>query len=154
MVFVNAAAFDVSRRALHYYDSFIGKLGYLDVWLPRWVLTTLTATLVLFGVTRDRRESAPRFTLPEKGLLLMIAGVTGVMVMVLQYLDWVTVGGLDLRGALQGRYVYPVAPALLLVAPRLPLSDRWTQYRPHIVIAVYGILLTITVATLVTRYYS
>jgi uncharacterized membrane protein len=154
MVFVNAAAFDVSRRALHYYDSFIGKLGYLDVWLPRWVLTTFTATLVLFGVTRGGRESAPRFTLPEKGLLLMIAVVTGVMVMVLQYLDWVNVGGLDLRGALQGRYVYPVAPALLVAAPRLPLPDRWTQYRPHVVVAVYGILLTITVATLVTRYYS
>jgi hypothetical protein len=66
----------------------------------------------------------------------------------------VNVGGLDLRGALQGRYVYPVAPALLVAAPRLPLPDRWTQYRPHVVVAVYGILLTITVATLVTRYYS
>jgi uncharacterized membrane protein len=154
MVFVRAATFDVSRRALHYYDSFIGKLGYLDVILPRWVLTSFTALLALFGLSRDVSESRPRFTPLERVILATIPAVTFVLTMLLQYLDWVTVGGLDLRGVLQGRHYYPVAPLLLIALPRLPLSDRWRRSRPSVFAAGYAVLLAATVITLVRRYYG
>jgi len=153
MVFVRAATFDVSRRFVHYFDSFIGKLGYLDVVLSRWIINAFTAFVVLLGVTRTRGEPASPFSRIERGLLLAIPVLTVILTVFLQYLDWVTVGGKDLRGVLQGRHYYPVAAALLIAAPRLSLPDRWASVRPLAFTGGYAGLLAASVAELLHRYY-
>lgn len=154
MVFVDALWFDVSRRWPQYYDSFIGKLGWLDVPLPRWTLTVLTILFVLFALTRCRSEAGSPFTLVESTLLAAIPILTFLITALLQYLDWVTVGAGDLRAGLQGRYFYPVVPALLVIAPRLPLSDAWARYRPAVFMLGYGVCLIVTGITLLQRYYG
>ena len=153
-VFVNAFVFDVSRRWPHYYDSFVGKLGWLDVELPRWSLTALTLLFLLFAVTRCRSEVASPFTWWQSALLAAIPVLTLVLTAFLQYLDWVTVGAGDLRNVLQGRHYYPVVPALLIAAPRRPLPDAWARYRPVVFVVGYGVCLTATAITLLQRYYG
>jgi uncharacterized membrane protein len=155
MVFVRVVQADLSRHALRYYDSFIGKLGYLDVMLPRWALTGFTVCLVWFGVTRARGDAAAaRFTVSERVLLLAIPIVTIVLMMVLQYLDWLPVGAEDLRGVLQGRHLYPVAPAVLLAASRIALPEWWARARPVVFVAAYATGLIVTAMALLGRYYG
>jgi len=154
MVFVRAVQFDVSHRALRYYDSFIDTLGYLDVAPARWVTTALTALAIFFGMTRSSDELGSPFSGIERAILVTLAAVTVVATMLLQYLDWVTVGALDLRGVLQGRHYYPVAALLLLVLPRMPLPRAWHAIRPAMFVLGYATLLFATGYTLMERYYG
>lgn len=154
MVFVNAVWFDVSRRWPHYYDSFIGKLGWLDVELPRWTLTVLTLLFVAFAVTRGRGETTTPLGAGATLVLLAIPVLTFIGTALLQYLDWVTVGAGDLRRALQGRYYYPVIPGFLIIAPRFAVPDAWTRYRPIVFVLGYGVCLSATMIVLLQRYYG
>jgi hypothetical protein len=114
----------------------------------------LAVLFVLFAVTRARSESGTPFTLVESFLLAAIPVLTFLITAFLQYLDWVTVGAGDLRGVLQGRHYYPVVPALLVIAPRLPLPDSWVRYRPIVFVIGYGVCLTAAAVTLWQRYYG
>jgi hypothetical protein len=153
MVFVHAVMADLAGHASRYTDSFLGKLGWLDVFLPRWVLNATAVLLLLFSLTSSARDEHPMLSAAQRAALLSIAVLTFAMSMFLQYLDWVPVGYPTLRGVLQGRYYYPIAPAIAMAAPHFHLPASWSMLRPWVFTIGFAIVLGATANTLIARYY-
>jgi uncharacterized membrane protein len=131
---------------------FIGKLGWLDTGLPRfltWLCGVMLAAAAFAAIAPGnwkRRDAAPWIS---AGCIL--AALCGVLV--IQYLTW-TVPGAPVVDGLQGRYFLP--PALMLVT-LLPKTERVVSRRDMVRAAVVlfpVISVAATVYTLLLRYYA
>lgn len=94
-----------------YVYSFLGKLGWMDLDLPRpYYAAAAVQLLVAFALTWGRaRAAAP--------LLVLAAAVGSVAtVFAVQYATWTPVGAPTIDGV-QGRYFLPVAAMLVALAP-------------------------------------
>ncbi len=130
-------------------ESFLGRLGWLDLPLPRWERQVALASLVLALLC----AAAPRGPRGARSLALLLGVAAVGAVFALQYLTWTPVGGPIVEGV-QGRYFLPLA---LLLAPCLPVRPLLGRVAgPLATVALPGLAAVTLAATLwevVARYY-
>lgn len=141
--FVVLAARDYAQNIDQYYEHFIGRLGWLDIGLPRFVRW-------MFGLLFLYIAGATAVELTAQRRLLLLAAFLGTLLIVSlsQYLIWTAVGANEIHG-IQGRYFLPVAPLLLLACSR-----RLWPFRAAVPLAVALVANGVAVATLSRHYYG
>ena len=135
-----------------YLESFIGKLGWLDLSLPRLYIEVAWAILLfaaLASLPRVPTETPDRRAAALTALALVSA--VGVLFAAL-YVSWTPVGNFIVDG-IQGRYFIPLAfflPALI------PFGSRRELLRPLTwAVAAFPIAsVTVVVLGIVRRYYE
>jgi uncharacterized membrane protein len=126
--------------------SFIGALGWLEVWLPGWTII-ISYTLLLYCCTFDQSQ----IVIPLRARILFISLFLFVLLLILitQHLIWDPVGG-EIIQSLQGRYLTPFAFLLFITFQR---NDRRSQVQiATIVISVFT--LVIAAFLLRERYFN
>ena len=100
----------------------IGVLGRLDAALPDWLYSLWTDVFVVAVLTElvAPRKAGHRFRLDDMVLLAVCIGLAGTAICVSLYLSWTPVG-FDHAEGVQGRYLLPFAPFLVLALPRLAI---------------------------------
>ena len=134
-----------------YVTTFLGVLGRLDVVLPAWLYGSLAVALVTLPVLEARD---PEALVPARriGLLALFALSTGA-VFTMIYLAGNEVGAPLIRGV-QGRYLWPLAPLLLLAVPargRSPEEERGEFLAAFV--AGVSIASLVSLRALWVRYY-
>ena len=125
-------------------ESFLGRLGWLDLVLPAWLRDLALAGLVLGALT----SSAPvRRGAGWLGLGVALATIGAVFG--LEYVAWTPLGAGVVEGV-QGRYFLPVALLLAACLPSRPLLPRAAGLALP---AVAALTLAGTVWQVVDRYY-
>ncbi|MCZ6465483.1 MAG: DUF2142 domain-containing protein [Proteobacteria bacterium] len=137
------------------------SLGWLDVPLPGWIVPTTLAAIAV-ALVLDRSGEI-RFTpLQRLGALGIVLG-TVVGAALALYLFWTPPGAPTVYGFM-GRYLYPVAPLLLVVAANPPVPASWSPFWNRMVERVAPFLPVVlavvfvagnatAVARLIERYY-
>ena len=96
---------DLGRRAYEYWRQAVGRLGWLNLWLPEWIPAGF---LVVFGIALC---CGPRVSSPPNGwqrTALAAAAIIGVLgVLLALYATFNGVGSRHVRGV-QGRYFIPI----------------------------------------------
>ena len=97
----------------------VGVMGWLNMFVPNpvvlmWTIALATGLCELFG--RPSRWSVLRI-----GWVLAVLLMTLDLIYLSQYLSFTEVGSRLVQGV-QGRYLLPLLPFVLLAAPALPLS--------------------------------
>jgi uncharacterized membrane protein len=129
--------------------TFIGVLGWLDIFLQPWVYFSFAVVLPFVGLTDGNRHIA--LSTPARLLFAAVVSVTCTIVLTTMYFTWTPLGARIIEGV-QGRYFIPVAPLLLLL-----LHNR--RIRPlgevgSLVLWSYlCLVLTATVIAVVARFY-
>lgn len=136
---------DFLARGVEYAEQMAGRLGLLDVFLPKWAIglewLLLVAILLTAGEAIPR---AQRLTAIAVALALMIA-ISATL-----YLTWTPNCAETVEG-IQGRYFLPILPLLLLGLS----NPRWRWWRPGAFTTSVIALVVNAVAlhALVERYY-
>jgi uncharacterized membrane protein len=121
-------------------DSFIGRLGWLNVPLPGWLHACAVVALAA-GLWLRPRGAASTPRLAGAVWIFVLAYVVVELIFVAHYLAWTPVGNYAAHGA-QGRYFLPLAPmvalALTWCLPPPPVSAAERTLR--------GLLLLTTLA--------
>ena len=134
-----------------YRHMFIGVLGWLDTYLPVWLLNAYTILLLLAAAFDGDRDV--RLGLAQRLWLCFIAAAGLLGVSLSAYCLWTEVGAADLD-SIQGRYFIPLAPVVLLLFYNSTLASRVKPWH-KVAVAIPSLALTalLTVATLIDRYY-
>ncbi|XXF80653.1 DUF2142 domain-containing protein [Myxococcaceae bacterium GXIMD 01537] len=131
---------------------FMGVLGWMDAYLPIPDLQHLAALALV--VALGDGHARIRFGVKDR-LLALTSVVLGILAIEgMLYLTWTAVGAPEVAGV-QGRYLIPLAPALLLVF----YPPRWSTWllgwlKPVLVLAFIIQSPLITFTGLTTRYYA
>lgn len=146
---IAARAFLYQHEAYRY--MFVGVLGWLDTYLPDWLLNGY-ALLLLLAAAFDGHAGVKMGLVRRTWVCAIgVAGLLGVSLSL--YCLWSAVGS-PVLDSIQGRYFIPLAPVLLLVLYNATLADR---IKPWIKVAIVvpSLVLTwaITVHRLIDRYY-
>ena len=107
-----------------YLEQMIGRLGMLEIPLPRWLIATVLVILLLAMITAGG-EMSP--ALRVSALVILLGSLMGILLA--SYLTWTPIGGDTVEG-IQGRYFLPLLPLvgvtfgfsvsrLAAIAPRL-----------------------------------
>jgi uncharacterized membrane protein len=132
-----------------YLSSYIGRLGWLDTVLPKYIYFTYPFIILLVSLIDQKKQL---FFAPwQKLISFLIAGAVFYAIFLSLYLTWTPVGYKTLEG-MQGRYLIPIGPVLLPLSLNniFPTSKSWKS----ILVVVYlFIVLSITIRTLILRYY-
>ena len=139
-----------------YFQQFAGVLGFLDTYLPDWVIYTTWAVILIACL--DHLVPPGNVRLLHVSLFLGISLVTSFIVTFIIYLTWEKVGGTTLIG-IQGRYFIPLSPLIGLVIARVRelMPNSWLRHLPllnAISISILPSLLLVTLFTLYARYYE
>lgn len=94
---------------------FFGVFGP-PVQLPAELIIVLAGLAMAALLSGDRVAVPALQTWPAKGLAIAIAAVTLLLILTLLYLQWTRFGSPVIDG-FNGRYLYPLAPLLLLFVP-------------------------------------
>jgi uncharacterized membrane protein len=94
---------------------FLGVFGP-PVRLPMLVIVALAGLLMLTVASGERMAKPALKSWRTRALAIAIAAVTVVVILTLLYLQWTRFGGPVIDG-FNGRYLYPLAPLLLLLIP-------------------------------------
>jgi uncharacterized membrane protein len=143
-------SFMVSWKGL--FVSFIGVLGFLDVWLPNWVYFTYPFAL-LAAALFDANCKEPLNGLKRSWILLICIG-SFVLIELSMYLTW-TQPGAPIVCGVHGRYFIPLAiPVLLAVLYNRKLALFKRPVFP-LVISLYSfVVLTASCWAVYVRYYG
>lgn len=135
-------------------ESFVGRLGWLDLWLPRafivgaWLVLGLAAFLVI-AWRLPWRPAAPGITLVA--LLLSFGAIFGAL-----YLSWSPVG-FSYAGGAQGRYFIPLAMFIPAIFPAPEGAGQpgvaWRRVAAIPVLVFPLVSFGISVAGIIDRYY-
>lgn len=142
----------VQEQSAAYFYSFIGVLGWLDTWLPRWIYMTYFPVLVAVSVLAPAGEGQA-LRLWEKGAFLAAGLLSFFLIHVAQYLTWTKAGAAAVNG-IQGRYFIPlVVPVMLIFLNRI--TPRVLQWFSGGIVTVYSaFVLYATCLAVFTRYYG
>lgn len=143
LAFVRVAVSDYVQHALPYVEQIVGRLGWLDIAIPRIVI--FAYGILFFYVALSL---SLRLRVIERTMLAIVLVATLFVLSLAQYLLWTSVGSAAIDG-LQGRYFIPIAPLVILMisAPYL----RWKRWAICIV-AIPGN--AIALYTLARHYYG
>jgi hypothetical protein len=117
--FARIATVDYARHGLQYLDHLVGRLGWLDVGLPRVILV---AFVLLFAYATLSVNVTLRAV--DRAVIAAVFVATLLIVSLSQYLLWTPVGSEAVEG-MQGRYLLPAAPLVLLALSAPRLRGRW-----------------------------
>lgn len=95
--------------------SFVGWLGWLDTHLASHVLEAYAIALLVMCIPEAEQPARWKLSWPQIAMLLLAAALSTAMLATLQYLFWTPVHGLLVDG-MQGRYLIPLAPLVLVAA--------------------------------------
>jgi uncharacterized membrane protein len=131
-------------------QSYVGILGWLDTKLPQLIYPTFYLVLLFIALTDNHMEFS--FSYRQKIFLALIALSAFLIVATGQYITWTPVGAAKIN-AIQGRYLIPVIPplVLLLYNHRFHLKEFILQYLDSMYL---GVILTITMVTIFLRYFQ
>lgn len=141
---------------LHYWPSlvfsFVGVLGFLDVWLPKWIYFTYPFLLIGVAVF-DKYYHGSLNWIKRSWIILICLGVF-LLIELSMYLVW-TKPGAEIVEGVHGRYFIPlIIPALLAIA----YSQRFRFLNKSLVplgISIYSfIVLTASCWAVYARYYG
>jgi uncharacterized membrane protein len=102
--FVAIVIADYVRHAPRYAEGLVGRLGMLDVPLPRAVVVMLIVLVIAVALTND-----VRFTAKERMLAAVAIAASMLLISVSQYLIWTAPNAPFIDG-IQGRYFLPLLP--------------------------------------------
>ena len=153
LAFLHALSATIADQWRHYRDSFIGKLGWLDVVLPPWLILTYVWLLPFVAVFL-KQEQNPRLSARQLAVLLGVFGLNLLQIFTMMYLSWSAVGADRIEGV-QGRYFIPLAPLLLIVLSRFPILPALEIKRKtaRLVCLVIVISALVALKAVVQRYY-
>lgn len=132
-----------------YFTGYIGTFGWLDTHLPKWLI--YFSYLIIVFVAIANNDQKIKFSLKNKGVLFLSFIASLVLLLLSQHLTWDVVGG-DRIVTIQGRYLIPILPSLFMLCYNLRSNFR--QLVPLTVIVYSTTALSVTVYTLLMRYYS
>jgi uncharacterized membrane protein len=141
--FVALAAKDYANNIDAYYEHFTGRLGWLDIGLPRFV-RWMFGLLFLYVAA----SAAVQLSVQRRVLFVALFLGTLLVISLSQYLIWTAVGAGEIHG-IQGRYFLPAAPLLLLA-----ISRRWIPFHAAVPLAAGVVANVVALATLAHRYYG
>ena len=95
----------------------IGLLGWLNIFLPKWLYRVWIGAILLAAAADACRGSEPVRWL-ESTMLLAVAVLIVWAIYLSQYLTWSPIGLDHIEGP-TGRYLLPVVPLVALAIPRL-----------------------------------
>jgi uncharacterized membrane protein len=150
--FLGIVAVDYVVNAPRYLTQFIGKLGWLDVWLGAPFLAAYLAVLLALLFLDAGRDVDVRPW--QRVFLAALVLATMVLISASQYAIWTRYGA-DTIDGLQGRYYIPLA----LAAAWIFHTRRWADRIPpgRLAAALAGFTLVsfvVTLWALVGRYYG
>jgi len=102
--FIGIVIFDYLRHVPRYAEGLVGRLGMLDVPLPRIVIGMLLVTVIAVALT-----SESRLTAKDRALAGLSIALSMLLISVSQYLIWTPPGAGYIEG-MQGRYFLPLLP--------------------------------------------
>ena len=103
--FLEVVKRDLGRRAYEYWRQAVGRLGWLNLWLPEWIPAGFLAVFAL-ALCCGPRGSSPPYGWQRAALAAAaIMGVLGVLLAL--YATFNGVGSRHVRG-IQGRYFIPI----------------------------------------------
>jgi uncharacterized membrane protein len=117
MAFGRAFAHDVHVRGFDYVSQAVGRLGFLDVALPKAIIWYELATLVLCAWTGT---SALTGTARAITFVIAIATIAGIAFA--SYLSWTPACTRAIEG-IQGRYLLPIVPVLFAIFSAPVIKD-------------------------------
>lgn len=134
-----------------YLKTFLGVLGRLDVVLPTWTYAFLTASLLALPLL-EARDLDTLDTRRRLWLMAIFALCTGT-VFTMIYLSGNAVGAPSIRGV-QGRYLLPLAPLLLVALPARG-SSRTEEHPAFVPLFAAGVAMVgfVSLRALWLRYY-
>ncbi|HWW61729.1 MAG TPA: DUF2142 domain-containing protein [Thermoanaerobaculia bacterium] len=146
--FAAIAANDLAQHGTAYVEQAVGRLGVLDLFLPRAVIGIELALLALIILAGDRvpwRERVMSIVI----VILVIAGTELTL-----YLTWSAVCGNTIEGV-QGRYFLPIVPLLAIAlarpAARNARRERALAIAVPIVVTACNLVALYVIAA---RYYG
>ena len=132
--------------------SFIGVLGFLDVWLPNWIYFTYPFALLAAALFDP--DCKIKFGLLPRFWILLICIVIFLLIELSMYLVWTQVGASIVCGV-HGRYFLPLGVPFLLA---LFYNCRLKLKRQVLWSAVFGLYLLLVLAaacwTVWFRFYG
>ncbi len=146
MELANVLTNTISSNGPLYLNSFVGFLGWLDTPLPSWLVYTFLAALLVACLT-----SFERVNWQHRMIGASIFVVTVLVSLLFLYIEWTSVGAARIEG-MQGRYLIPIAPALLLVASATT-SSKLKNILPAFLIVFVLLADSVAAYALVDRYY-
>lgn len=150
--FVEMVFWAFVRQREAYRHMFIGVLGWLDTYLPVWLLNAYTILLLLaagFDGDPDLRMGFAR------RIWLGFTAAAGLLAVSLStYCLWTAVGSAEID-SIQGRYFIPLAPVVLLLFYNSTFAGGVKPlHKAAVVIPSLVLTWLVTVSALVDRYYS
>ncbi|MHC5184883.1 MAG: DUF2142 domain-containing protein [Planctomycetota bacterium] len=91
--------------------AFVGVLGFLDVWLPKWVYRSYP--FVLVGVALFSTDCEKPFPWPQRCWLIALCVCSFLLIYLSMYLVWTEPGAERVKGV-HARYFLPLAVPMLL----------------------------------------
>lgn len=130
--------------------SIIGHLGWLDVPLPGWVVSSYKIILILTFIMEAKTIKI--FNFIQRLLLGTILVLSILFIFTVMYLTWNPIGSGTIEG-IQGRYFIPLLPLLFI----LLYSDYFKTNKridPKYFVPIYLLIILLeTVRILIYRYY-
>lgn len=153
VLFIKTLGTDFTASFAFVTHSFVGKLGWLEVSLPGWLLNILLFTMVLALLTTSKKSSPLELTSPQRRVFGAFVFGGAALIFVLDLLFWERVGA-TFRDGPQGRYFHPLAPFLCLaLRPRLTLAEREHAWFWRWLWLLLFVTLVVATRALVRRYY-
>jgi uncharacterized membrane protein len=146
--------FDVDKDAvLGNIRSFIGVLGWLDGIFSQFYYIMAFSILSVGFITYGRFKKDEHFALRIAFLIAVFASL--IAVMSVQYITWTALDSPVLNG-MQGRYLLPIFPFLVLGLIDPALSNKLHKFKPVVtyLIIIFPLVTAINLLQLLlSRYY-
>ncbi|MCU1349089.1 MAG: Protein of unknown function rane [Acidobacteria bacterium] len=143
--FVRLLTHDLTSNGTRYIAEMIGRLGWINVFLPSAVTALEVVLLAAVGLT-----AAPALDWKRRVTAFAIVIGTVVGIVTSQYLTWTVICS-DRIDGVQGRYFLPLLPLALMILS-LP-SPRW-RVGPRTIVAVAAVANVFAYLAMYRRYYS
>lgn len=150
--FFGIVAADYARHSPRYVAEAIGRLGWLDTYLPNLLLGAFLAVAMLV-LALDTNDSIVVESW-QRGVLAAIVATTLVLISASQYAIWTPYRADYIEGT-QGRHFHP----LVFVLPWIVYSRRWaraaeSRWLGGLVVGFTVLSLLVAITVLIDRYYS
>jgi uncharacterized membrane protein len=141
-----------------YLVMFVGDLGWLDTYLPPVMVYTYLLVLIFYSLI-DKTEY--NITRKQKIIAFITFSVIFVVIFAFEYITWTPVGE-SLIGGVQSRYFIPMAPLIFILfynrIKKIKIKNKEIPFKSNGMVNLALILfiiifLSITVITLISRYY-
>lgn len=131
-----------------YYQGYIGTFGWLDTKLPFWTIHIGYVVIAFTALFENNKNRS--FTLTHKAIILSSVVAMIALIMLSQYLTWVTVGNEKMR-ILQGRYFIPVFPLLFMLMNNSRFNRQNFVSAAVMLFSIF--ILSLSAWTIYSRYY-